>query len=161
MPLTKQADLLKVADRYKSEEVRFLTAEKKSLKVWTYDFRDFELYLDTKISLKKPVRSVSVCESQGLIAAVTSPGKTTLFGLNGEIIEKLKDKSFTAVGSSGENLLFGTEEGGLCTLNLQYMQQIRVYNFPKELACSAAIQEKAMHAMMERKVDFGHNPTKK
>ena len=117
----KQEDLLKVADRYRSEEVRFLTAEKKSLKVWTYDFKDFELYLDTKIELKKPVRSVAVCEGQGLIAAVTSPGKTTLYGLNGEEIEKLQDKSFTAVGSSGENLLFGTDEGGLCTMNLQYM----------------------------------------
>ena len=38
-----------MSERYKSEEVRFLTAEGGMIKVWTYDFREFELYLDTKI----------------------------------------------------------------------------------------------------------------
>jgi hypothetical protein len=35
-----------------------------------------------------------------------------------------------------------------------------VYNFPKELAKSAEIQETAQIAMMKKKVDFGPNPTR-
>ena len=118
VPLTLQADLLKVSDRYKAEEFRFLTAESNEVKVWTYEFRDFELYLDCRVALKKPITSVTVCESQGLIAVLTGAGKTTLYNLNGDIIEKLKDKSFSAVGSTGEALVFGTTSGDLCTFDL-------------------------------------------
>jgi hypothetical protein len=35
---TTQEDPLKVSNYYKTEEVRLVTAEKKAIKIWTYEF---------------------------------------------------------------------------------------------------------------------------
>jgi len=36
----------------KEDEIRFLTVEKRVLKVWTYDIREKELYLDRNIRVR-------------------------------------------------------------------------------------------------------------
>ena len=60
VPLAQNTDILKVSDKYKSEEVRFMTTELKTIKVWTYEFKDFELFLDTRLAQKAGVRSVAI-----------------------------------------------------------------------------------------------------
>jgi hypothetical protein len=62
VPLPYREDILKISDKYKTEEIRFMTTETKAIKVWTYEFKDFELYLDTRLEFKTVVRSVAICE---------------------------------------------------------------------------------------------------
>ena len=47
-----------------------MTTESKTIKVWTYEFKDFELYLDTRLEFKSAVRSVAICEQSGVFAVV-------------------------------------------------------------------------------------------
>ena len=85
-----------------------MTVEKRVLKVWTYDIREKELYLDRNIRVRM-VRSVAVCWEKAFIVVVSKPGKTIIYNVGGEKIQKLKDKSFSAVASCGENVIFGTD----------------------------------------------------
>ena len=64
MPKAPVVDFMKVSGKYKSEEIRFMTAEARTVKVWTYEIKDFELYLDTRVELKNGINSVAICESQ-------------------------------------------------------------------------------------------------
>jgi hypothetical protein len=50
-----------------------------------------------------------VCFNKGFIVVVSRPGKTIIYDMRGEKIQKLRDKSFSAVASCGENVIFGTD----------------------------------------------------
>ena len=62
-----------------------MTVEKRVLKVWTYDIREKELYLDRNIRVKE-VRSVAVCWEKAFIVVVSKPGKTIIYNMSGEKI---------------------------------------------------------------------------
>jgi len=55
-------DPLKVSNYYKEEKIRLVTSENKSVKIWTYEFQDFELFLDVHIPFKKAIKSVAVAQ---------------------------------------------------------------------------------------------------
>ena len=122
VPLAQNADILKVSDKYKSEEVRFMTIELKTIKVWTYEFKDFELFLDTRLEQKAAVRSVAICEESGVFAVVSADATTSVYTFRGEFINSIKNEEYSAVCCSGNHLIFGTDKGELSTFDMRFMQ---------------------------------------
>ena len=99
-----------------------MTTEERTVKIWTYEFKDFELYLDTRIEMKTNVRSVAVCEQQSIIAIVTSSGATRIYTFKGDLIETINNENYAAVCCSGNHLIFGSLTGDICTFDLRFMQ---------------------------------------
>jgi len=64
-----------------------MTTELRTVKIWTYEFKDFELFLDTRLEVKSNVRSVAICEHQQIFAVVASDANTSIYNFRGEFID--------------------------------------------------------------------------
>ena len=99
-----------------------VTAEPKSVKIWTYEFSEFELFLDVHIPFKKPIKSLAVAEAHSLIVAVGTNGKTYLFNYGGDLVETLEDSKYQAVCADRDHVIFGNTHGALYYFDLRFMQ---------------------------------------
>jgi len=97
VPPTQAADELKISDMYKFEEFRLLTSEEETVKLWTYEFKGHDLYLDSKIFTGAKIQSTAVCKHTGLISIIS--GSTVgMYNTQGSLLHEIENEPFTQVG---------------------------------------------------------------
>ena len=130
-----------LADRYKFEEVRFVTVERDTLKMWTYEFKENDLYLDCKVQFAAPIISLAVSPYMGNLVVIDETKTVKFYSAvdgKGTMLQEIKFCPYTHVSclSTEEEKhlwLFGTETGQLVTYDIKKRSEITVFKYPKKL----------------------------
>ena len=82
-----------MANRYKFEEIRFVTVEKDLLKMWTYEFKENDLFLDCKVQSPAPIISLAVSPHMRTLVTIDED-KTVKFysaaDVRGTMLQEIK-----------------------------------------------------------------------
>ena len=109
--------------------------------MWTYEFRENDLFLDCKVQFDAPIVSLAVSSYMGALVAIDETRTVKFFNAvdgKGTMLQEIKQCPYSHVTSLSTQeerhlWLFGTETGQLVTYDIKKRSEITVFAYPKKL----------------------------
>ena len=107
--------------------------------MWTYEFKECDLFLDCKIQFSAPIISLAISPFMGSLVAIDELKTVKFYNAvdgKGTMLQEIKQCPYSHVSSLSTPeerhlWLFGTETGQLVTYDIKKRSEITVFAYPK------------------------------